>query len=232
LRRECAGRDPGGSGAARGAPMPACKASVRGKQRLSPVVIRDELPRLVTYPVGEIFLRTHLGAAFNEDEAGLYFLYLSSVQVNLYDPVVSRASAYPVLALDRQPPQLCADALTRLRDQRRRHNAIVDERRAGVLRADAQLHGQDRSVEPLDLDDGLPELPLSIAIFPVKTRLRRRVEDGIVEGALRPLRNWLGALREQQATQRPLVLSFDEESGKVHAKFAEPWEDAKERQYR
>jgi hypothetical protein len=203
-----------------------------GIERLSPVVIRDELPRLVTYPVGEVFLRAQLGAALREDDAGIYFLYLSGVQVNHYDPVLSRASVYPVLALDREPPQLCSDALARLEDQRRRRSEIVDERRAGVMRADAQLRGQDRILAPPELPDDLPDLPLSIAIFPVKTRLRRKVEDGIVDGALRPLRNWLSAPPEQHAGQRPLVLCFDEESGKVSARFAEPWGDAKERYYR
>jgi hypothetical protein len=199
---------------------------------LSPVVIRDELPRLVTYPVGEVFLRAQIGPVLREDDAGIYFLYLSGVQVNHYDPVLSRASVYPVLALDREPPQLCSDALARLEEQRRRRSAIVDERRAGVMRADAQLRGQDRILQQPALPDDLPELPLSIAIFPVKTRLRRKVEDGIVEGALRPLRNWLSAPGEQHSSQRPLVLCFDEESGKVSARFAEPWGDAKERYYR
>lgn len=199
---------------------------------LSPVVIRDELPRLVTYPVGEVFLRAELGPVLGEDDAGIYFLYLSGVQVNHYDPVLSRDSVYPVLALDREPPQLCSDALARLDEQRRRRSQIVDERRAGVMRADAQLRGQDRSLAPPERPDDLLELPLSIAIFPVKTRLRRKIEDGIVEGAVRPLRNWLTAPPDQHATQRPLVLCFDEESGKVSARFAEPWGDAKERYYR
>jgi hypothetical protein len=196
------------------------------------VVIRDELPRLVAYPVGEVFLRAQLEPALREDDAGIYFLYLSGVQVNHYDPVVSRGSVYPVLALDREPPQLCSDALARLEEQQRRRNAIVDERRAGVMRADAQLRGEDQRLPAADPCSPLPELPLSIAIFPVKTRLRRRVEDGIAEGGLRPLRNWLAASVAQHATQRPLVLVFDEETGKVSAKFAEPWDDAKERYYR
>jgi hypothetical protein len=199
---------------------------------LSPVVIRDELPRLVTYPVGEVFLRAQLEPVLREDDAGVYFLYLSGVQVNHYDPVVSRATVYPVLALDREPPQLCSDALARLDDQQRRRSEIVDERRAGVMRADAQLRGEDRALAPLDLAGPLPDLPLAISIFPVKTRLRRKVEDGIVDGALRPLRNWLAAPAAQHASQRPLVLLFDEETGKVSAKFAEPWHEAKERYYR
>jgi hypothetical protein len=199
---------------------------------LSPVVIRDELPRLVTYPVGEVFLRAQLEPVLREDDAGIYFLYLSGVQSNHYDPVLSRATVYPVLALDREPPQLCSDALARLDEQQRRRSEIVDERRAGVMRADAQLRGEDHLISPFETVDPLPDLLLSIAIFPVKTRLRRRVEDGIVDGALRPMRNWLAAPPGQQATQRPLVLLFDEETGKVSAKFAEPWHDAKERYYR
>lgn len=199
---------------------------------MSPVVIRDELPRLVTYPVGEVFLRAQLEPVLREDDAGIYFLYLSGVQSNHYDPVLSRATVYPVLALDREPPQLCSDALARLDEQQRRRSAIVDERRAGVMRADAQLRGEDQVIVPLQELDSLPDLRLSVSIFPVKTRLRRRVEDGIIEGALRPLRNWLSAPPGQQSGQRPLVLIFDEETGKVSAKFAEPWNDAKERYYR
>jgi hypothetical protein len=199
---------------------------------VSPVVIRDELPRLVTYPVGELFLRTHLGSALPEEDTGLYFLYLSGVQVNHYDPVLGREREYPVLALDRRPPQLCADALARLEEQRRRRREIVDERLAGVARADAQLRGEDRPVEPAEPADDVRELPLSVAIFPVKTRLRRKVEDGIVDDALRPMRAWLAAPPAQHAAQRPLVLCFDEETGKVTAKFAEPSDGARERYYR
>ena len=154
-----------------------------------PIVVRDELPRLITYPIGEIFLRTHLASSVREDDAGLYYLYLSGVQVNLYDPVTSRATAYPVLALDRQPPQLCNDALARLEEQQRKRERAVDERRAGVLRADAQLRGQDSI--------GAPAAPF-----------------------------------DQQAAQRPLVICFDEDTGRVSAKFAEPRDDAKERHYR
>jgi hypothetical protein len=201
-------------------------------QLAMPIVLKDELPRLITYPIGEIFLRAHLAESLSEDEAGLYYLYLSGVQVNFYDPVTSRATSYPVLALDRHPPQLCSDALARLEDQQRKREQIVDERRAGVLRADAQLRGRDSIVAPPALVDAFPDLPLSVAVFPVKTRLRRKVEDGIVECALRPMRNWLSAPFDQHATQRPLVICFDEDSGRVSAKFAEPWDDAKERYYR
>jgi hypothetical protein len=197
-----------------------------------PVVIRDELPRLVTYPVGELFVRAQFGSVLSEDEIGVYFLYLSGVQVNHYDPVISRASVYPVLALDREPPQLCSDALARLDEERRRRRETLDERRIGVMRADAQLRGQDALLVDPGPDVDLPELPLSIAIFPVKARLRRRIEDGIIESAMRPLRNWLTAPPDQRAAQRPLVLCFDEESGKVSAKFAESWDHAKERYYR
>src|SRR5262249_4292766 len=129
-------------------------------------------------------------------------------------------------------PQLCSDALARLDEQQRRRNEIVDERRAGVMRADAQLRGEDHPLLPLEHLDALPDLRISIAIFPVKTRLRRRVEDGILDGAIRPMRNWLAAPPGQHSTQRPLVLLFDEETGKVSAKFGDPWHDAKERHYR
>jgi hypothetical protein len=197
-----------------------------------PVIIRDELPRLVTYPIGELFLRSHLGPGLCDDDAGLYFLYLSGVQVNFYDPVLSRAAHYPVLALDRHSPQLCNDAMARLEEEQRKREQIVDDRRAGVLRADAQLRGRDAELAEPERVVGLPELPLSIAIFPVKTRLRRKIEDGIAGSALRPLRNWLAAPGDRHTAQRPLVLCFDEESGKVSAKFADPWDDARGRYYR
>jgi hypothetical protein len=197
-----------------------------------PIVVRDELPRLITYPIGELFLRTHLSASLSEDDAGLYYLYLSGVQINLYDPVTSRATAYPVLALDREPPQLCSDAIARLEEEKRKRERIVDERRAGVLRADAQLRGKDSIAAPVVPVESLPDLSISVAVFPVKTRLRRKIEDGIVESALRPIRNWLAAPFDQQATQRPLVICFDEETGRVGAKFAEPWDDARNRYYR
>lgn len=72
---------------------------------------------------------------------------------------------------------------------------------------------------------------MSLLIFPVKTRLRRMVEDAILDKGLRALRNWLHASPETRPDQRPLVLVYDEDSGGIQAKFAEPWRSGQKRIY-
>jgi hypothetical protein len=183
---------------------------------LSPVIVKDDLPRLIAYPIGEGLLRQELGTALPGDRTAFYFLYLSGVQVNHYDPVISKEPRYPVLALDREAPQLCADTIARLEEQRRKKYEL--------------LHG-DQPGSPGEMITHEFDCRLSVALFPVKARLRRKLEDAILDDGLRPMKNWLTAPPDVQAQQRPLVLVYDEATGKVSAKFAEPWE-GKERVYR
>ena len=183
---------------------------------MSPVIIKDDLPRLIAYPIGEGLLRQELGDALPGDRTAFYFLYLSGVQINHYDPVISKEPKYPVLALDREAPQLCADTIARLEEQRRKKYELL---------------GGDESSSAEDLLAHDIDCKLSVALFPVKARLRRKLEDAILDDALRPMKNWLTAAPDVQAQQRPLVLVYDESSGKVSAKFAEPW-NGKERVYR
>ncbi len=200
---------------------------------MCPVIVKDELPRLIAYPVGERVLRQELGDVLPDDELGVFLLYMSGVQLNAYDPVISKETVYPVLALDRRVPQLSNDALNRLREQREKAREIVDERLVGVARADAQLRGEaGPEEEQQGEDDLLPPVQLSISIFPVKSRLRRMVEDAILERGIRAMRSWLNAGPETWHQQRPLVLVYDEERSVVSAKFAGPWGRGAQRIYR
>jgi hypothetical protein len=142
-----------------------------------PAVVKDDVPRLITFPSGELLLRQKLGDALPAEVVGLYFLYLSGVQVNYYDPVVSKAESYPVLALDRRPPQLCVETLVRLAEQRRKRRELVDERLAGGARTEGAPRGEERGTEDERLDEE-GELALSVMLFPVKTRLRSRCAPG------------------------------------------------------
>lgn len=114
---------------------------------MCPVVVKDELPRLIAYPIGERLLRHELGPGLPaEDELGVFLLYTSGVQVDLYDPVTSRAKSYPVLVFDRGIPDLTSEARARLREQSEKLTS--DERPIGMVRADEQLRARDLDLGP------------------------------------------------------------------------------------
>ena len=64
----------------------------------------------------------------------------------------------------------------------------------------------------------------SILVFPVKARIKPRIADAVKEMAVRPMIRWMTAKVPATAVQRPLVLIYDEPSGRVSAKFAEEWD--------
>ena len=71
-------------------------------------------------------------------------------------------------------------------------------------------------------EDGEMKLcDVSICVFPVKARLRKRVSRVVLDTAMQPIRNWLSATRERELPQRPLVILFDELKGTVTTKFAD-----------
>lgn len=186
---------------------------------MSSIILKDELPRMISYPIGETLLVHELGAAIEAEDLGLYFLYTSGVQLNHYDPVTCKDGRYPVMALDRHPPQLNTDAEKRLAEERRSGRGFGADKLSGVARAQAQLLGGDIETESGEVWE---PPPVCLSIFPVKTRLRRKVEDAIIDFALRPILNWLGASEQAAATQKALVLVFDETESKITTKFAEP----------
>ncbi len=199
-----------------------------------PIILRDALPRQLAYAVSGARLARELKSVEGLEEMGLFYLFTSGVQVDHYDPIVSRAREYPVLALDNGLPQLTSNALERLRTKTGRRSSRswgsgggdwFGMPLRGAARAQAQLMGG--SVSELEDDDptaGELELcSVSIMVFPVKARMRKRVTKLILEAAVQPARNWLCAAADRKETQRPLVILFDEQRGTVSTKFCEEW---------
>ena len=69
----------------------------------------------------------------------------------------------------------------------------------------------------------------SILVFAIKTRLKGRVKKAFAEHATRPLRNWFAACASAGPSQRPLVLYYDEQSGRITTKFADDWDGPESR---
>ena len=73
---------------------------------------------------------------------------------------------------------------------------------------------------------GLEKCQISIAIMsPIKTRFRTKVGNLIETQGMRAIKNWLSCKPEMQAHQRPLVLTYDEESESISSKFAADWNE-------
>ena len=209
-----------------------------------PKLLKDALPRQLAYAISGARLAKELKPVEGLEEMGLFYLFTSGVQLDHYDPIVSRAHEYPVLALDNSLPQLTNSALERLRTKTGRRSDLgwrigggewFTSRFHGAARAQAQLMGC--SVAELEKKESAAgELELcqqSILVFPVKARMRKRVTKLILEHAIQPVRNWLTAARNSRETQRPLVILFDEQRGTVWTKFCEDWSDpAAPRHYR
>ena len=194
------------------------------------IVVKDELPRQLSYPIGGQHLSETLAENDEAEDLGLYFLYTSGAQVTHYDPLTSRSTSYPVLVADVDAPALWDSTYAMLSEEERRRTMPMTEKLAGVQRAEAQLLGADAKLrQPLPSSPrervSLP--PLSISIFPVKARLRRTVCDGIEFEAARALKNWLGSARSAAERPRPLVLVYDEATLAVRAKFADDAPDTR-----
>jgi hypothetical protein len=72
----------------------------------------------------------------------------------------------------------------------------------------------------------------SVLVFPVKARIRPAVTEAIREFGARPLQKWMSAAADPALKQRPLLLSYDEPTQRISAKFAEDWPgDELDRQY-
>jgi len=175
-----------------------------------PIVLKDTVPRQLAYPVGDAYLSEQLGADVQLEDLALFFLFTSGIQLDHYDPLTSSETTYPVLALDHEPPPLVGTAKARLRDDRRRRAELL-----GVIRTGRAAEDQPEAPLGADLDASV-----AIVVFPVKTRMRRRVTDAIETQGIKLIRNWLAAAPEVQKDQKPLVLLFDEISGRVSARFA------------
>ncbi len=183
-----------------------------------PTVLKDALPRQLAYAVSGARLSRELKCVEGLEQMGLFYLFTSGVQLDYYDPIVSPVPTYPVLALDGCPPQLTSSALETLRRKTGRKKELFD---FGAMRAQAQLMG--RSVDALEEDEAgeMKLCDVSICVFPVKARLRKRVSRAVLDTAIQPIRNWLSAAHEREVPQRPLVILFDERQGTVTTKFAD-----------
>ncbi len=193
-------------------------------------MLKDSLPRQLAYSVNGARLARELEGISCLGDMRLFYLFTSGVQIDHYDPIVSKMQVYPVLALDNHTPQLTSNSVERLRRKTGREEKLG----RGAARAQAQLMGLSVS-EPVVPAPVRPELVLcdvSLCIFPVKTRLRDRVSTLVLDTAIQPIRNWLSAVAERKEAQRPLVVVFDELSGKVATKFAEGWSGTGRRYYK
>ncbi len=75
-------------------------------------ILRDKLPRTLSYPVSASFLAQSLRGSIHLDHVAFYFLYESSAQMLLYDPAKSPAERYPVVVLRRGLPAFRVATLT------------------------------------------------------------------------------------------------------------------------
>lgn len=194
---------------------------------MSGAIVHDGLPRQLAYPFSRIALEDRLFDLEWPDQLGLYFLYISGKQLDLYDPLLSHESRYPVIVLDNAVPPLNANVLAQIAERQRQEaeqkaqkNRVVEV--SGSERAQAQLEGAESPGHRVRVELAEPVLPPeSLIVLPVKARMRRRVTEAFETRGLRPIKNWLACPRERKSTQRPLVLLFDEETDRVVAKFAD-----------
>ena len=181
------------------------------------LVMNDGLPRNIAYPIkGSTLEEALLQVEEEVGEIGLYFLYISGVQLDYYDALTSKVKRYPVLVLDRTPPPLNTDVTTRLLQQQiaqdHRTSALRDPKRplSGTALAEAQLRKEETGGEE---EEPVPELELpdiSLLVVPVKTRFRTKIGNLIETQGMQAIKNWLSCKPEMQANQRPLVLTYDE----------------------
>jgi hypothetical protein len=75
-------------------------------------ILRDHLPRILSYPVSASFLSQGLRESATLDHLAFYFLYDSAAQMLLYDPAKSTAERYTVLVLRSGLPALRVTTLT------------------------------------------------------------------------------------------------------------------------
>ncbi len=193
-------------------------------------MLKDSLPRQLAYSVNGARLARELEDIDRLEDMGLFYLFTSGVQIDHYDPIVSKVQAYPVLALDNHTPQLTSNAVERLRRKTGREKKLG----RGAARAQAQLMGRSAR-EPVVTTPARAELVLCdvcFCVFPVKIRLRDKVSTLILDTAIQPIRNWLSAAPQRKGAQRPLVIVFDELSGRVTTKFAAGWADTGPRYYK
>ena len=192
-----------------------------------PTVLKDALPRQLAYAVSGARLSRELKCVEGLEQMGLFYLFTSGVQLDYYDPIVSPVPTYPVLALDDCLPQLTSSALQMLRRKTGRKEELFDFAAGewvslrGAKRAEAQLMGRSISELEEDEDGEMKLCDVSICVFPVKARLRKRVSGVVLDTAMQPIRNWLSATRERELPQRPLVILFDELKGTVTTKFTD-----------
>ena len=177
-----------------------------------PIILKDELPRQLAYSVNVAQLCDQLRDLEVGDDVGLFLLFTSGVQIDYYDPVTSKAPLYPVLAVDNGPPQLVSGARAQLFEKRKRKEP---DKGTGAYRVYAKR----------DDEEDEPELcAVSVSLFPVKVRIRRRVSDAVLREGVQPIRNWL--LAESRSEHRPLVILYDETERCLQTKFAEEWTSA------
>lgn len=198
-----------------------------------PTILRDALPRQLAYAVSGVELARELQSLEPFDAVGMFFLFTSGVQLDYYDPIVSRSQIYPVLALDRGMPQLTGNAVEQLRRKTGR-GAPEKLTGSGVARAQAQLLGQTLEELEASREHGgeLDLCDVSVCVFPVKTRLRRRIARHVTETGIRPIRNWLVGALQRREPKRPLVILYDERLSTVTSKFADPWAEGAPRYYK
>ena len=91
----------------------------------------------------------------------------------------------------------------------------------GVALAEAQLKGQDNQLGADEPELELP--PISISVYPVRTRVRTKVGNKLKKDSVRAIKNWLACKPESRDSQRPLVLTYDSESEFISSKFAADW---------
>jgi hypothetical protein len=189
--------------------------------------VRDELPRMLAYPIELLELIDGLEADEGPlEDTGVFFLYTSGAQVDHYDPLTSNEKVYPVIALDRRMPQLASTTMAQLA---RDHSEALAEKSAqerqqleGAARADAQLSGAFNAMQqPAPSPQDLVLCSTCVLVFPVKRRIRVKVAACLQKTGFRYLKNWLNVPADQRESQSPLVLLYDEAADRVTAKFAE-----------
>jgi len=67
-------------------------------------ILKDDLPQGLSFPLGAATLAGEIGEAIPFERLGLYMLFGSGRQRDVYDPLNSSKSSYPVLAIDRVLP--------------------------------------------------------------------------------------------------------------------------------
>jgi hypothetical protein len=81
-------------------------------QELPSTILRERLPRTLSYPVTEALLSSAFAGICDLDHLAVYFVYDSSPQLLRYDPVKSTATSYPVLVIRKGLPVFRVPTLT------------------------------------------------------------------------------------------------------------------------